>query len=257
MSLPPLAANAWLRWDVVSRLLPAQARTVLEIGCGGGAMGTRIAATRDYLGVEPDATSYAAAAARVAALGRGEVRHGRVEDVVEDGRTFDLLCSFEVIEHLEDDLGALKEWTRWVRPGGWVLLSTPAFASRYGAWDTVVGHYRRYDPQAFEELLSSAGLKVTSNVVYGAGLGEVLERARNLIGARRLKAADATIAAAAAPEGDRDAAMAELTSASGRLLQPPAAAGLAVQAITAPFRAVQRRFPERGTGLVTLARLPE
>lgn len=260
MSLPPLAANAWLRWDVVSRLLPPQARTVLEIGCGGGAMGTRIAATRDYLGVEPDATSYAAAAGRLAALGRGEVRHGRVEDVVEPGRTFDLLCSFEVIEHLEDDLGALKEWTRWVRPGGWVLLSTPAFASRYGAWDTVVGHYRRYDPQTFEELLRAAGLEVVSNVVYGAGLGEVLERARNLIGARRLKAADATLAAAAASEGgssDKDAAMAELTSASGRLLQPPAAAGLAVQAVTAPFRVVQRRFPARGTGLVTLARLPE
>jgi SAM-dependent methyltransferase len=251
MSLPALPPNAWLRWDVVSRLLPAEARTVLEIGCGGGAMGTRIAAHRDYLGVEPDASSYALASARLTALGRGEVRNGPVEEV-EAGRTFDLVCSFEVIEHLEDDLSALKGWVDWVRPGGWVLLSTPAFADRYGPWDAIVGHFRRYDPDAFEALLRDAGLEVEQVVVYGAGLGVVLEKARNLIGARRLRKSGKPVS----PTGVDPEAMAQMTSASGRLLQPPAAAGLAVQVATAPFRTLQRRFPDRGTGLVALARKP-
>jgi len=254
--LPALAPNAWLRYDVVARLLPSDARTVLEIGCGQGAVGTRIAAERDYLGVEPDPTSYAAARARIDALGRGEVRNGRVEDVVEAGRQFDLVCAFEVIEHLEDDVAALAEWVGRVKPGGSIMLSTPAFQERYGAWDAIVGHYRRYEPAGFAELLRGAGLVDPQVVVYGAGLGEVLETGRNLIGKRRLGKAGTAMPAQSA-DGQVDAeSMAELTSGSGRLLQPPAAAGLAVQAATAPFRALQRRFPTRGTGLVAPARKP-
>ena len=77
MTLPPLAANAWLRWDVTRRLVPDDARTVLEVGCGGGGFGARLSVGRDYLGVEPDATSSATARARVTAAGAGgEVRTG-------------------------------------------------------------------------------------------------------------------------------------------------------------------------------------
>jgi SAM-dependent methyltransferase len=252
---PVLSANAWLRWDVVQQLLPAEARTVLEVGCGQGAMGTRIAATTDYLGVEPDATSFSTASARIAALGRGEVRQGYVETSVEPGRTFDLVCSFEVIEHIDDDAALLKSWVELVRPGGWVLLSTPAFTDRYGPWDAIVGHFRRYDPPVLAQLLHDAGLVDTQVRVYGAGLGIVLEKARNIIGARRLRAAGIPIPQG--PPADADlTTMAALTSGSGRLFQPPAVAGVAMQVATAPFRVLQRRFPSTGTGLVAIGRVP-
>jgi len=56
--LPPLTPRAWLRYDVVSRLLDGiPTRTVLEIGCGQGSMGARLAARGRYLGVEPDQAS--------------------------------------------------------------------------------------------------------------------------------------------------------------------------------------------------------
>jgi SAM-dependent methyltransferase len=255
MNLPALTPNAWLRWDIVSRLLPPEARTVLEIGCGQGSMGTRIAATTDYLGVEPDAASCAVAQGRVAALGRGEVRQGLMEDVVEPGQTFDLVCSFEVIEHIEDDVAALTGWVERVRPGGWVLLSTPAFADRYGPSDAMVGHFRRYDPAEFGALLRAAGLVDEQVVLYGAGLGNVLEKARNVIGARRLRKAGKPVPKGA-PTGVDAVSMAELTAGSGRLFQPPGSADVAVQYATAPFRLLQRRLPNRGTGLVALARRP-
>lgn len=104
MSQPALPLNAWLRWDLVRRMLPSQARSVLEVGCGQGAVGARLAANHDYLGVEPDGTSFATASARIGPL---KVRNGMVEDVVEPGRTFDLVCAFEVLEHLEDDASAV------------------------------------------------------------------------------------------------------------------------------------------------------
>jgi SAM-dependent methyltransferase len=263
MTLPPLAANAWLRWDVTRRLVPKQARSVLEVGCGGGGFGARLSVGRDYLGVEPDETSAATARARVTAAGAGgEVRTGRVEDVVEDGRAFDLVCAFEVLEHLEDDDAALDDWVARVRPGGWLLLSTPAFSARYAAWDEVVGHYRRYEPDQLRALLEAHGLVDVEVVVYGAPLGFPLEAARNALGRRRLRRSRETVtaapapAAAPAPHPDADT-MQQLTSVSGRLFQPSGAVGgLLAQAGTAPFRLVQRRLPRSGTGLVARGRRP-
>lgn len=258
MSQPALPLNAWLRWDLVRRMLPAQARSVLEVGCGQGAVGARLAANHDYLGVEPDGTSFATASARIGAL---KVRNGMVEDVVEPGRTFDLVCAFEVLEHLEDDADAVAQWVTRVRPGGWLMLSTPAFQARYGPFDKIVGHYRRYELDAMKALLEGAGLVDVEVVAYGAGLGEVLESVRNVVGRRRLAAggdvgaghsgvATGTVTPPTAEE------MAAMTAGSGRLMQPPAALALATQAVTAPFRQVQRRFPTRGTGLVARARKP-
>ena len=272
MTLPPLAANAWLRWDVTRRLVPEQARTVLEIGCGGGGFGARLSIGRDYLGVEPDEQSSSTARVRVTAAGAGgQVRTGTVEDVVDADRRFDLVCAFEVLEHLEDDGAALTSWVSRVRPGGWLLLSTPAFQARYAAWDEVVGHYRRYEPEQLRALLEASGLVDVEVVVYGAPLGYPLEAARNALGRRRLRrshtaatsaptatsapATSAPAAAAAPPDADT---MQQLTSVSGRLFQPSGTVGgLLAQAGTAPFRLVQRRLPRSGTGLVARGRRPD
>lgn len=247
MTLPPLSVNAWLRWDVVRRLLPPDPRTVLEVGCGQGALGVRLAASGlDYLGVEPDPASYATAAQRLAAVGRGEVRHGTTA-LLAPGRQFHLVCAFEVLEHLEDDAGALGEWVQLVRPGGWLLLSVPAHARRFAAADAHVGHFRRYDPPALETLLRGAGLTDVTSVLYGMPLGYLLESGRNAL-ARR-SAAHAAVAAAT------PVSVPERTSGSGRWFQPGAAVMTPVLGVaSAPFRLAQRASPRRGTGLVVRAR---
>ncbi|MDQ1667431.1 MAG: hypothetical protein QOH75_3462, partial [Actinomycetota bacterium] len=65
-SLPPLSPNGWLRWDVVSRLLPPTGVDVLEVGCGQGGFAARLAQSYDYVGVEPDSVSAGVAADRLA-----------------------------------------------------------------------------------------------------------------------------------------------------------------------------------------------
>lgn len=262
MSLPALPLNAWLRWDLIRRLLPDGRLSILEIGCGQGAVGTRLAVDHDYLGVEPDGSSFATAKGRLAALGRGEVRNGMVDDVVPAGEVFDLVCAFEVLEHLEDDAGALAEWAGRVRPGGWLMMSSPAFGARYSYFDKVAGHFRRYEPADLKQLFESTGLVDVEVVVYGAGLGQALEAARNLVGRRILKTgktgaggghgsiASGVITPPTAEE------IAASTTGSGRLLQPPAALGLLTQGASAPFRQIQRGFPTKGTGLVARGRKP-
>ena len=244
VALPPLSPNGWLRWEVVSRLLPPGHLDVLEVGCGQGGFGARLAQRYDYVGVEPDAISCATAQQRVAAVGDGEVRHGDLS-VVKPDETFDLVAAFEVIEHIEDDVSALAAWASHLRPGGWLLLSTPAWQKRFGPADEMVGHFRRYDPPVLQSRLAGAGLTDVELVHFGAPLGYVLEAGRNAVGKRRL----------ASPESS--ASMAERSEASGRTLQPSTSwSATAARLGTLPFRKLQNAFPGTGPGLVARARKP-
>jgi SAM-dependent methyltransferase len=248
--LPPLSPNGWLRWEVVHRLLPPPDRAlrVLEVGCGMGGFGARLAQRYSYVGVEPDSTSCAVARQRLAdAGGHGEVRHGDLS-VVKPDETFDLVCAFEVIEHIEDDHEAMRSWADRLRPGGSVLLSTPAWQKRFGPADEMVGHFRRYDPPVLRSLLTGAGLVDVELVHFGAPLGYVLEAGRNAVGRRRLASAKAPASSAS---------MAERSDASGRTLQPSTSwTATAARLGTLPFRAAQRAFPNHGPGLVARARKP-
>jgi len=236
----PLTPNAWLRFDVVERMLPTGIKDVLEVGCGQGALGTRLAQRYEYLGVEPDKSSYHVAQQRMALIKRGEVRNVPVGELGDE--RFDLVCAFEVLEHIEDDTAALRDWATRLRPGGWLLLSVPAHQHRFGPADELVGHFRRYDPPAMTELLNSTGFGDVALRLYGMPLGYVLEAGRNRIGKRRLAAV-------------ADTSAAERTAGSGRLLQPSGSLrGAATRWATAPFRLAQRAFPATGPGLVVRAR---
>ena len=240
-AVAPLTPNGWLRYDVVGRMLPAGVSDVLEVGCGQGAFGARLAQRYHYLGVEPDRASWTVAEQRIRAAGHGEVRNIAVGAL--GAERFDLVCAFEVLEHIEDDAAAVKEWAARLRGRGWLLLSVPAFQRRYGPADELVGHFRRYDPGALTALLDGCGFGEIEIRQYGFPLGYLLEAARNVIARRRLRAAAA-------------ATVAERTAGSGRLFQPSGRIrGTATQWGTAPFRLIQRAVPARRPGLVVLARL--
>jgi SAM-dependent methyltransferase len=243
---PPLAPNAAMRWSIVKRMVKVLApRSILEIGCGQGAFGARLAPLADYQAVEPDPTSFSVAQPRVTAAG-GRIRNVGADRVSAADGPFDLVCAFEVLEHIDDDAGALTSWYRLVRPGGHLLLSMPAWPQRFNAWDTLVGHYRRYSPAHCRELLSATGFTQVTVVVFGWPLGFATENLRGRIAARRI----ATNVGAAA------VTMQERTAGSGRLLQPRTLAGRAVNTLTLPFCALQRLRPGRGTGLVVSALRP-
>jgi len=244
VTLPPLSPNAWLRWDLVSGLLPANARDVLEIGCGQGGFAARLAHRYWYVGLEPDPVSYHVARQRLAAAGgKGEVRNGDLSALLPDAR-FDIVCAFEVIEHIEDDEKALAEWVSRLRSGGHLIMSTPAFQHRFGPADDMAGHFRRYDPQVLARLLCETGLQNIVVRQFGGPLGYVLEFARNQIGKRWT---------ASKP----DASKADRTSGSGRLLQPSSRLhGCITEYGTLPFRLLQRALPNHGPGLVVRAQTP-
>lgn len=234
-----MTTMAWLRWDGIRRALRStRPSSILEVGPGQGAIGARLAAHWDYVGVEPDAPSAAVARRRVGA--KGAVIEGSVHDVPSDLRA-DLVCAFEVLEHIEDDVGALDSWRQRLTPGGFLLISVPAHQHRFGPADELVGHHRRYGREDLRTAVEAAGFTVRRIEPYGFGLGHALEAVRNRVVAGRRA-------------GRREVG----TPGSGRLFQPSRGVGLLTALVALPGRAVQRLYPrpDRGVGWLLLAQAP-
>ncbi len=77
--------------------------------------------------------------------------------------SFDLVCLFDVLEHLDDDAAALAEVRRVLEPGGLVFLSVPAYPWLYANNDRVAHHRRRYTRAMLSGLFAGAGLAEERN----------------------------------------------------------------------------------------------
>jgi SAM-dependent methyltransferase len=248
-----LAPRAALRWAAITPLLrQLRPDSILEIGCGQGSVGARLAGHGSYLGIEPNDQSYASAARRVTAVG-GRVLHCADADLPAGTRA-DLVCAFEVLEHIEDDVCAARRWLSRVNPGGHLLLSVPADPAAFGPWDVLVGHYRRYSRADLERVLAAAGATAPLVWHYGWPLGGILDTGRDRVARRRLDrdAAPRRATLPTGPAGGPEDEQAARTAGSGRLLQPGPLLAPLIRAWVAPFSLLQRRFPDRGTGLLAL-----
>jgi SAM-dependent methyltransferase len=230
---------------VVKRLLEPliDSRSFLEVGCGAGALGMTLSQRYDYVGYEPDETSFQVAASRMErAGGSGRVVNSKLP--AQPAQHFDVLGAFEVLEHIRDDGSALSTWVRWLRPGGYVVISVPAHPTRYGPADEYVGHFRRYTRETVAALLEIAGLTDAEVFGYGFPLGYVLEFGRNQMLGRRMRSAPAS--------------QVERTAGSGRRLQPKDWLAPVIWATALPFGYLQRPFVHGNmcTGFVARARLP-
>jgi SAM-dependent methyltransferase len=215
-----------------------QPESIVELGCGLGGVGARLSRLAGYTAVEPDLDSYRVARARLGP----SVIHG--DHTCVPRRGFDLVCAFEVLEHIDDDATAAAQWLELARPGGHLLVSVPADPHRFGPSDVLVGHYRRYTAEMLRARLVGAGGADVVVRHYGWPLAYLLDSVRDRLAARR-------VATAAPTAGER-------THTSGRVFQPgQRATGGLIRAGVAPFALLQRVRPGHGPALIGLARRPE
>ncbi|MER3546321.1 MAG: SAM-dependent methyltransferase [Rhodanobacteraceae bacterium] len=81
--------------------------------------------------------------------------------------SFDLVCGFDIVEHVADDGAAFSELSRVAAPGAMLLLSVPLHPQAWNAFDDFVGHCRRYEPEALLAQLAKRGFVVERSAVYG------------------------------------------------------------------------------------------
>ncbi len=155
-------ATNYFAWQS-SLVLPNLGRRVLEVGCGTG----------NFTGMLLDREAVIAIDAEPECVERLNSRypsrphlHTSVCDWASaeaaDFARFqpDSCVCLNVLEHIADDLGALRKMSEILPSGGVVVLIVPAFPALFGPIDRLLGHYRRYTRKSLRQLAAAAGLRV-------------------------------------------------------------------------------------------------
>jgi SAM-dependent methyltransferase len=150
-------------------MAPHLGSSVLEVGAGLGEFAAQLSGLRRHVVTDVDPAAVAALAARF--VDRPEVE-ARVLDLAQPpgdvGEPVSTVVAINVLEHLDDDSGALRSLSRLVEPGGRLVLWVPGYMQLYGDFDRAVGHVRRYTPATLSAAIGQAGL--TAEVVKPVNL---------------------------------------------------------------------------------------
>lgn len=92
--------------------------------------------------------------------GFGPIHKGDICAMPFADSSFDLVLATDIVEHVDDDTGAMSEIARVLSPGGTALITVPAFLSLWGTQDEVSQHKRRYLRKPFAAIVSGARLRI-------------------------------------------------------------------------------------------------
>ncbi len=128
----------------------------LDIGGGNGYVARGlVAAGISCALLEPGVDGALAAHAR----GIDPVICATLEDIDLPPRSIAAAGLFDVLEHIEDDVAALRRVHTLLRPGGRLVLTVPAYPLLYSADDAVAGHFRRYTRTTLLSALHASGFQ--------------------------------------------------------------------------------------------------
>jgi len=135
---------------------PAEAQ-ILELGCGTGHNLAMLTEFGRVDALELDEKARAIAEGR---LGRPVMKAPlpELDDVRE--HHYDLIGAFDVIEHIDDDRGALQSIASRLKPGGKFVMTVPAHQWMWSAHDVVNHHKRRYSRAGLKRLVTESPLRL-------------------------------------------------------------------------------------------------
>lgn len=137
--------------------LPPNAR-ILEIGSGTGGNLQMLSSFGQVSALEMDATARSIASEKTG--GRFDVRPGFCPtDIPFAGEKFDLICLFDVLEHIDEDVETLIALKGLLAQGGRVLVTVPAYRWLWSAHDDFLHHKRRYSASELRQKVAASGLQ--------------------------------------------------------------------------------------------------
>jgi len=144
-------------WPLIAGLLPG---AVARLEVGPGLRPRLPVAGTHFIDISAPVVERLNAAGALA-------KRGEVGALPFGDDSFHLVCAFDIIEHVEDDRGALAELRRVLKPDGVLILAVPIHAASWTEFDALVGHVRRYDPAEFAGMLAQSGLEPEKTAPYG------------------------------------------------------------------------------------------
>ena len=137
---------------------------VLEVGSGIGTMSKPLADVADLVvGIEPNVHCASKAQAVMRDHPRFTLRMCHLEECDRGelaAYRFDTVVCVNVLEHIADDVSALRTFRDVIVPGGRVLIFVPAVQAAYGPLDAELGHHRRYSRRTLADAFTTAGLDI-------------------------------------------------------------------------------------------------
>ncbi len=125
-------------------------KKILDYGCGSGFLVGQM----QERGLDAFGADLSEEAIRVG-LSRG-VKNLYMEDRLDfPDESFDVILALDVIEHIEDDYGALGRLQKLLKPGGCMIITVPAYQWMWGLQDEVAHHFRRYSMSSILKLISA------------------------------------------------------------------------------------------------------
>jgi 2-polyprenyl-3-methyl-5-hydroxy-6-metoxy-1,4-benzoquinol methylase len=157
----------WFKWrfdmitDIVESLPRDKNFRMLDAGCGTGQMTKLLEGYGEAIGLEiaPEAIEFARK------RGVKNIVQGSITDPPFDSASFDLVLSLDVIEHVDNDVQILESLFEVVKPGGYLIVTVPAFQSLWSSHDEINHHKRRYRVPQLRKMITDAGFDV-SKVTY-------------------------------------------------------------------------------------------
>ncbi len=129
---------------------------ILDIGCGPGATLKELGNVGRSYGLDVSDTALKYCRER----GIDSVCMAEASNVPYRDDLFDLVISVDVLEHVEDDVGAIREIYRVAKPGGLIIFTVPAFQFLWSRRDEQCHHMRRYRLGEVKKKAAQAGLQI-------------------------------------------------------------------------------------------------
>jgi 2-polyprenyl-3-methyl-5-hydroxy-6-metoxy-1,4-benzoquinol methylase len=146
------------RWKTYwsSKVRPLLGKSVLEVGAGLGTNTPYLIGPRQekWMCLEPDPALAGQILLNVTSAAKStqlEVRVGTLNDLPPE-LLFDTLIYIDVLEHIENDGGELMRALSYLRPGGKIVVLSPAHPWLFTPFDAAIGHYRRYTKSSLAAL---------------------------------------------------------------------------------------------------------
>lgn len=151
----------YLKKIIAAKILKHQDLKILNVGCGPGRSSQYLSSFGEVTSIEYDKDCCEFASERTGL----QIINGSITALPFQDEIFDLVCAFDVIEHVEDDQLAVSEMKRVAKKEGVIFITVPTFMSLWSHHDVINHHFRRYQKGQIEKLFTA---NKNGNVIFSS-----------------------------------------------------------------------------------------